>query len=348
MKTIRQIFAAGLAASVALTATGPVSAETPEEFYAGKTVTVVVSAAAGTASDSVGRLFIDLLAQHFPGNPDFVVVNKPGAGGLKAASELMVSESKDGTVISLLQRNNFYIPLVLQKENQFDPRRVRWVGSINGEEYPNNIFVMDSSPVQSADEIFSKPMVIASTGFTHENRSIPAMMNKYLGAQFDIVPGYKGRGEVYLAMERGEADGWMQGFNTLRTSAGGGDWVKAGRAKPIIVIGTERHPDWPDVPAVSEYVKSDDQRAVLDFFLAPLRAGRPFAVPGEVPEDRVSAIRQAFIDTFNDPVAVETLNKALEANTTLITGDELDALVTSIYGAPDEVIEGARDILIEK
>lgn len=348
MKAIRHIFAVGLAVSAALTSIGPANAETPEEFYAGKTVTVVVSAAAGTASDTVGRMFVDLFAKHFPGNPDFVVVNKPGAGGLKAASELMVSEAKDGTVISLLQRNNFYIPLVLEKENQFDPRRVRWVGSINGEEYPNNIFAMNTSPVQSADEVFTKKMVIASTSFTHENRSIPAMMNKYLGAQFDIVPGYKGRGEVYLAMERGEADGWMQGFNTLRTAAGGGDWVKAGRAKPIIVIGTERHPDWPDVPALGEYVKNDEQRAVLDFFLAPLRAGRPFAVPGEVPEDRVAAIRQAFVDTFNDTAAVETLNKALQANTTLISGEELEALVASIYGAPEEVIEGARDILIEK
>ncbi len=348
MKAINYTLALGLAVGVTLANAGTVSAQTPEEFYTGKTVTIVVSAAAGTASDSVARMFVDTLAKHFPGKPDMVVVNRPGAGGLTAASELMVSSDKDGTVIALLQRNNLYIPLVTGKEQQFDPRNVRWVGSINGEEYPNNILSFESSPAQSAAEIFEKPMVIGSTSFTHENRAIPAMMNKYLGAQFKIVPGYGGRGEVYLAMERGEVDGWMQGFNTLRTAAGGGDWVKAGRAKPIIVIGTERHPEWPDVPALGEFVKDDEQRSVMNFFLAPLRAGRPFAVPGEVPEDRVAAIRQAFVDAFADSEALTLLNASLEANTTLITGEELEALVAQIYSVSDETLQGARDILIEK
>ncbi|MCD1636895.1 hypothetical protein K7H91_24390 [Martelella mediterranea] len=348
MRLFENALALGLAVATTFGTMQTAIAETPAEFYEGKTVTIVVSAAAGTASDTIGRLFVEHLAKHFPGNPDFVVVNKAGAGGLKAASELMLTEETDGTVISLLQRNNLYIPLILEKENQFDPREVRWVGSINGEEYPNNILAMDTSPVQSAEDIFAKKMVIGSTSYTHENRSIPAMMNKYLGAQFEVVPGYKGRGEVYLAMERGEVDGWMQGFNTLRTASGGGDWVKAGRAKPIIVIGTERQSEWPDVPAISEFVKDDDQRAVLNFFLAPLRAGRPFAVPGDVPEDRVEAIRQAFADTFEDPEALEILNTNLEANTTLISGAEMEDLVGEIYSASDEVLEAARDILVQK
>lgn len=348
MRAINLVFAFGAAICAAATSVSIANAQTPEEFYQNRTVTVVVSAAAGTASDTVGRMFVDHLAKHFPGSPNFVVVNKPGAGGLAAASELMVSEPKDGTVIALLQRNNFYIPLVMDREAQFDPRRVQWVGSINGEEYPNNILAIDSSPAQSAEDIFEERMVLGATGFTHENRSIPAMLNKYLGTQFSIIPGYEGRGEVYLAMERGEIDGWMQGFNTLRTSSGGGDWVQAGRAQPIIVIGSERHPEWPDVPAITEFVESDEQRAVIDFFLAPLRAGRPFAVPAEVPEDRVEAIRTAFIDTFNDLEAMEALSIPLEANVTLISAEELEGLVASIYAAPEEVIEGAREILIEQ
>lgn len=348
MNITKHIFAASVAVCSTFVGLSLTHAETPEEFYQGKTVTVVVSAPAGTASDTVGRLFVQRLIKYFPGSPDIIVVNKPGAGGLKAASELMLTEASDGTVISLLQRNNFYIPLILEKEKQFDPRKVNWVGAINGEEYPNNIFAMNTSPVQSADEIFKTPMVIGSTSYTHENRSIPAMLNKYLGAQFKIVPGYKGRGGVYLAMERGEVDGWMQGFNTLRTSSGGGDWAKAGRAQPIIVIGTERHPDWPDVPAITEYVESKEQRAVIDFFLTPLRAGRPFAVPGDVPDDRVAAIRQAFVDTFNDPEVVEFMNTSLNANTSLISGEALEELIAGIYGSSDAVIEGARDILVQE
>jgi len=347
MRAIKFAFALGVALATWAPAWSA-NAQTPEEFYQDKTVTVVISAAAGTASDTVGRMFVDHLARHFPGSPNLVVVNKPGAGGMAAASELMLSEAKDGTVIALLQRNNFYIPLIMGRESQFDPRKVRWVGSINGEEYPNNILAIDTSPVQSAEEIFEKPMVIGATGFSHENRSIPAMLNKYLGAQFSIIPGYEGRGEVYLAMERGEVDGWMQGFNTLRTSSGGGDWVQAGRAKPIIVIGSERHPDWPDVPAITEFVDNDEQRAVVDFFLTPLRAGRPFAVPGEVPNDRVEAIRAAFVDTFNDPQAMEQLSVALEGNVTLIDAHVLEGLVEIIYHAPEAVVEGAREILIEK
>ncbi len=348
MNMLRNFKIFGLAALISLSFAPQLAAQTAEQFYQGKTVTVVVSAAAGTASDTVGRLFVTYLEKHFPGKPNFVVVNKPGAGGLKAASELMLKEAKDGTVIALLQRNNFYIPLLTKKEDQFDPRKVRWVGSINGEEYPNTILAYKHSPVQNAQDIFKKKMVIGATSYTHENRTIPAMLNKYVGAKFDVVPGYKGRGGVYLAMERGEVDGWMQGFNTLRTSKGGGKYVENGLAKPIIVIGTERHPDWPDLPAITEFVTDESQRSVIDFFLAPLRGGRPFAVPGTVPEDRIVAIRGAFDSTFQDAEAMTALKKRLQSKVTLIKGEEIENLIKGIYAAPQATIDGARDILKKK
>ena len=51
-------------------------------------------------------------------------------------------------------------------------------------------------------------MYIGATGFANEDRTLPALLDEYLGAKMSIVPGYTGRGEVYLAMQRGEVDGW--------------------------------------------------------------------------------------------------------------------------------------------
>jgi tripartite-type tricarboxylate transporter receptor subunit TctC len=349
MKLLKTISVMVLAAVASLAGQGPSQAQSPEEFYKGKTVSVLVSAAGGTASDTGARALLEQLKKYFPGNPNFAVFNVEGAGGLLAASRLQTSSAKDGTVIALLQRNNLYMPRVTNKEAQFDPRKVIWVGSIDGGEYPNAIVAFEHSPVQSAEEMFTKTMIVGATSFTNENRAIPAMMNAYFGTKFKIVPGYQSLGEIQLAMERGEVHARMQAYSTLATPQGGEDYVKAGKMKPIVTIGLERSKAYPDLPSLADYLKTDQQRAVARFFMAGLAAGRPFAVPSGVPADRVAAIRKAFADTFKDPEAV----KAIEVKSNLdsvafITGEKLEGIVEDIYAVDEKTLEGVRGILIER
>ena len=61
-------------------------AQTPEEFYKGKTVEIYVGTSPGGGYDLYGRLVARHIGVHIPGKPTVIVKNMPGAGHLKMAN----------------------------------------------------------------------------------------------------------------------------------------------------------------------------------------------------------------------------------------------------------------------
>lgn len=309
-----------------------------ENFYRGKTIKFLVSADAGTPSDTVARQFAQFFVKNIPGQPRAVVMNVIGAGGMVAANSLQSRQPSDGTVIGLLQRNNLYIPLLDPKQANFDPRKVRWVGSIDKVNY--TIVAMTRSGATTADDIFKKKLTIGATGFSNENRMLPAMLNERLGARMNIVPGYTGRGEVYLAMQRGEVDGWASTIDGLKVGEPA-QMLAQGKLKVLLHIGWKSHPDFPNAPNLSSYVTKPEDKALFDFMLLPFEAGRPIAVPKDVPQDRLDALRAAFAKTIADPAYAAAM-KAQGYPVDPIDGPAVEQIVSKLYAAPNSVLENAR------
>lgn len=319
----------------------PGHAETPQEFYTGKTVTLIVSAAPGGGADLYARAFVKYFSKHMPGNPNVIVENLPGAGGLTAAAQLQNSEPRDGTVIAVLQRNNLYLPLVSSQKVAFDPRGVNWVGSLNKETYA--LVAWENSEVKTIDDLFTKPMTIGSTSFNNENRTFPAIINQYLGSKIDIIPGYKGNDEIALAMERGEVQGRAL---TVTSLMGGNDasWLRDGKINVITQMGVEPNPAIAKVPMIMDYVKDPAAKALFEFMFLPLQAGRPVAAPPEVPADRLAALRTSFEAAASDPDFKSELAKQ-NATVELLKGDEIKAIVDKLYASPDDVLAAAKKLL---
>lgn len=339
-----------VAATAALLLAGAQGAEaqSAEEFYAGKTVTLLVGAAPGGMADSVARGFADVFQSHIPGNPTIVVQNLPGAGGLVAAAQLSASGADDGTEIGFLLGNVFTTPLVTGK-NQFDPREVQWLGAIDSDDYPYAAYAFEGSPVQSAEEMLNTKMVVGSTSFTNYNRVFPAMLNEFAGTQFEIVSGYKGSGEVYIAMERGEVDGWFEGSQTVRSPIGtSGEYIKGGRMKPILLMATEKDERHPELPVAMDFITDPEQQAVANFIIKSSSMGRPLAVPASVPEDRVAALRQAIADTFADPKLKEEMMKSQIAVARLQDHDYIATALDDFYGSSEAVVAKVRSFMVSE
>ena len=323
--------------SIAATA---VAGPSVEEFYRGKTIRLLVSADAGTPSDTVARQFAQFFAKYIPGQPRAVVMNVIGAGGMVAANSLQSKQPSDGTVLGLLQRNNLYIPLLDPKQANFDPRKVKWIGSIDKVNY--SIVAMTRSGVTTAADLFTKKLTIGATGFSNENRMVPAMLNERLGTKMNIVPGYTGRGEVYLAMQRGEVDGWASTIDGLKVGEPA-QMLKDGKLKVLLNVAWKSHPDFPNAPNLSAYVTKPEDKALFDFILLPFEAGRPIAVPKDVPQDRLDALRAAFSKTIADP-AFATAMKAQGYPLDPIDGLAVEKIVAKLYAAPNSVLESARKL----
>lgn len=327
---------------------GPAAAQTPEEFYQGKTVTMVVAAAAGGFADTIARAFVTEFQTHFPGKPDIVVVNKPGAGGLVAASQLVKVEKKDGTTIGFLLGNVLTTPLVTGKEAQFNPHDVQWIGSLENGDYPYTLYSTPESGVATAEDLQTKPLVLGATSYTNYNRVFPALMNDMMGTKIDIISGYKGSGEVYLALERGEVQGWMEGSHPMSGQTNKASQLLADDViQPVILMKRKADEDYPDLPVIGDYISDPLKLRVAGFLIDSSATGRPIAVPAEVPADRVEAIRAAFEATLDDPEAVERMKSVLRTPVVKITAAQVETLVDDFYGASEEVLDLVRGYMVE-
>jgi tripartite-type tricarboxylate transporter receptor subunit TctC len=84
------------AASLAL---GICGAAAQEPYYKGKRITVLINFAAGGPTDIEGRLFAKHLGKHIDGQPNVIVQNMDGAGGVVGAQFVGEVAPKDGTVM---------------------------------------------------------------------------------------------------------------------------------------------------------------------------------------------------------------------------------------------------------
>src|SRR4051812_29150428 len=91
---------AAVVASAALMTVG-VSAAHADDFYRGKTMSVIVPIGPGGAYDAIGRLVARHLGKYIPGNPTIVPRIMPGAGGVTALNHLYNVAPQDGTSIAI-------------------------------------------------------------------------------------------------------------------------------------------------------------------------------------------------------------------------------------------------------
>jgi tripartite-type tricarboxylate transporter receptor subunit TctC len=121
-----------LAGALLILAAGPLRAQAPEAFFAGKTITIVVGFEAGGGYDAYARMLARHMGRH-AGGANIVVQNRPGAGSLVAANYLFSVAPRDGTVFGIISSGVLFDPLFGNKAAQFEATEFSWLGSVNRE-----------------------------------------------------------------------------------------------------------------------------------------------------------------------------------------------------------------------
>ena len=335
------LVAAGLA--IALTPL-PAAADEVADFYKGKNATLYVGYPPSGAYDLYARLIGRHLTRHMPGNPPFIVRNKPGAASLNLVNELYNVLPRDGSVIGVFARSVALGRLLSREGANFDPVALNWIGSANNE--VSICAVWHGVGVRTTADFLSRPLIFAANAPGAESDVYPNILNHLLGTKFKVVPGYPGVNDLTLALERGEADarcGWSWGS----AKAAKPDWLRDKKIYVALQFATAKHPELPDVPLVTDLARNDQERAALDLILTQQAMGRPFAAPPNVPAARVAALRRAFEQTMKDPEFLAEADKlSLEIN--MVDGAALQAMVERMFKAPPDVIETARKAIGQK
>src|SRR5499427_9820284 len=112
-----------LAGLIALAA--PVTSAAAGDYYAGKSIDLLVGAPPGGGYDIYGRAVARHIGRHIPGNPTVIPKNMPGAGSARAAGFVSTIAPKDGTVIAAITPGAVMGPILDEKsETLFDPTKV--------------------------------------------------------------------------------------------------------------------------------------------------------------------------------------------------------------------------------
>ena len=308
-----------------------------EEFYKGRTVSLIIGFSAGTGYDIYARLLARFIGRHIPGNPTIIAQNMPGAGSLKAAMYVYAVAPKDGAVIATIGRSAPLEPLL--GEAQFDGRGFTWLGSIASSS--SLCATWHATAIKTWQDVLTKPFALAGEGSGSEPDSFARILRNIFGAKVKLVTGYPGGNEMNLAIERGEVDGrcsWS--WDSIKSTRP--DWLRDRKINLLAVFSLQKAVDIPaEVPLIGDLAATQEQRQILRLHLAGQSFGRPFFTSPGVPEDRKAALRAAFDATMQDPNFITETNKVkLEVSPT--SGAEIDRLLKEIYATPRDVIEKAK------
>ena len=314
---------------------GVTGAQAQPAFYAGKTITISVGSTAGGYYDIAGRLVARHLGKFIEGNPSIVVQNEPTAGGLALGNKLAHTMARDGTAIAVFNRALPQLALAGDRNAQFDPLELTWLGSLSS--YKEDAYLMvvnDSSPVHNIAEVNKapKPIHMGGTRAGATNIVFALLARDLLKMNVDLVRGFPGASEIWLAMERGELDGQVVDISAILV--GRPDLWRAGKLRPLVAFGrTERLPDYKDVPVARELVKNPDDLALLEFSEMPFFMALPFAAPPGLPPERARILREGFMKMARDETFRADILKA-GIMTSPIDGDAVRALIVEAARTP--------------
>jgi tripartite-type tricarboxylate transporter receptor subunit TctC len=314
----------------------PVQAQSPAEFYKGRTVTIVVSTSTGGGYDAMTRTIARHIGRHLPGNPTVVVRNMPGAGGITAVNWLYNVADKDGTVLGLVQNGTPLEPLFGTKEARYDATKFNWLGTPSFE--VSMVLLWHTVPVNSIEDLKTKETNMGASGANSTPAFYTRLLNGTLGTKMKLINGYPGQNDAFLAMERGELDGYPSVFYSALTSTRP-NWLRDKQAKAIVQYGPERLKELPNVPFAPDLLTNEDDKLLMQAAFAPQALGRPLLMPPGVPADRVAAMRKALADTFVDKEFQTDAEKIGLIVNAPRTGEQLQDVIAKAYATPSRVVE---------
>ena len=327
-------------ASIALHATlmtgfcsSAAQAQAPSEFYRNKTVTLVVGYAPGGGYDIYTRLLARHLGNHIGGAPNVIVQNMPGAAGVVASNNIFVAAPKDGTVIAAVDQNIPMFQLLDGKGVKYDATRFAWLGSMAAS---NGIaMAWAETGVTSLEDAKTREVSMGATGANDDAYIYARTLNALLGTRFKTIQGYSGTSSVNMALEKGEVESMGRstyyGFASQRQ-----DWLRDKKINILVQFGFEKQPEIADVPLFVDLVSGTEAKQIAGLVSMPTGIGYSHWLSPEVPADRLSTLRAAYMAALSDPALVgEAKQRGIEIKPK--TPEQMAQLVKDAANTPADV-----------
>lgn len=316
-------------------------ADSVSDFYQGKQIRIIVGFGPGAAYDGFARLYARFLGKYIPGNPGFIVENKPGAASLIAANYIYSGAPKDGTVLGTINRNMPLLQELGDKNARFDAKNFTWIGSPSDYSRDGFFLLVRKDVARAKSLLASGPagqITIAATARGSTSSDIAHLLQTTLKLNVRIVDGYRDDSAMVLAIDNHEVDGAMIGMTA--TNAVRPNWMRKGGDMQALLqfARSTRHELFPDAPTARELAKDQRTHDLIELAELPFALGFPLIGPPDMPADRVAALQAAYMQMSADPEYIEQTDK-LGYMMSPVSGKDLLETVKRIQAEPPAVRE---------
>jgi tripartite-type tricarboxylate transporter receptor subunit TctC len=330
---------AALAALAAFSSTDPAAAQSFS--LKGKSVTMMIGSEPGGGTDASGRLIAKYLGKYLPGEPNLVVQNMPGAGGMTALNYVVLKTPPDGLLV-VMGSASTVDPMTFRKANsQYDPTKFRIVGGVGR---GGTVLVINGEAEKRLHNKSAQPVIMGSNAnLPRQGMQVTLWGVEYLGWNVKWVVGYPGTNELMLAMDRGEID--MTSTGNIFSVA---DRLKAGTVKIVNqsggmqdgkIVGRE---DYGNAPLFTDQLKGKITDPIakksFDYWMAMNIADKWLALAPGTPDEILKVYREAFIKMAADPEFLAAGEKISDGFFPM-THKDVEDYIQTLASTPKEAID---------
>jgi hypothetical protein len=327
---------------------------THAQFYKGKTVTLIVNYPAGGPTDLEGRIVALHLPNHIPGNPNVIVKNVGGAGGIIGSNQLGEA-TPDGNTMGFFTLD---IPGQVMGNSAMKTKYSDFI-LVAGVESPLVVYMRkDAPPGVKVPEDLMKTQEFKALSLNGQNSNTlnQDIALDLLGIKYQAVPAYRGLKEVETAI--------LQNIGQMANSSLSG-W--AGSVEPTmkdIVIplwqlsprkngGYPRSKALPNMQTFEEFyakvkpgkslagnIAYEAMRAISDPQLAMFRVA---VMPPNSSSETVAIMRTAFADMWKAPKFLADYSKVIKTEPILVSGAEGQEILSGVAKIRPEVTKYLGD-----
>jgi len=308
------------------------------EFYRGKTLRVLVGSPPGGGYDLYARMIAPYLAAKI--GATVLVENKDGSGGLAALAALMVRPADGLTIMHASAEAAILSQLLARPGATWDVTKLNWLAKTSMA--PKLWFVGQTARYPTLkDAAAAERLTWSATGPADNISDVAAVISYVVALRSKIVTGYRGAGDMSLAVMRNEVDcGVLSADSALPL-------VLNQSIKPVALFGSERWPALSDVPTVREIATlPPDKHWIIELRQRIGEAQRAMVAAPGVPPDRVEFLRAALAEALTDPALLaEGVRSKREID--YLSGGELQRLIDGLMTEAQGRLPEFRKVLLE-
>jgi hypothetical protein len=314
---------------------------------AGKTVNLIISAAAGGGTDAYGRLAGAFLEKHLPGSPTVVPRNIPGADGITAMNYMVQQVAPDGGTV-VAAANTTADPLNFRKpQSLFNPADFVVIG---GGGRGGEVLMIKTEAKKRLYDKTQPPVVMGSLGgIPRSGMQMTAWGIEVLGWNAKWVIGYRGTNELTLALERGEIDMTSTAnlflIQRLIATSNFEILCQSGTLKNGVLTA---RPEFGDAPLITKLLegKINDPLAAkaFEYWSAIAVTDKWLALPPKTPQAIADTYREAYSRSMADTDFLER-GKKISDDFVPLSATEVEALIRKLGSLPPEATEYMTVIL---